>query len=302
MRLEQTNTKGHQLVTYQQSDTSYLQLFPSLVLDYTLSAHHEFSVTLNKRIDRPTYKQLNPFKFYIDPTTYISGNPYLRPQETFNAEADYIFNKTLTIKLAYSQTHDNITEVLYPSESSSLITVQTDKNLKSVKYYSADISYAADIAKRWNTTSEFILYKGIYEGDVANTVLHNGNLTYNINSNNTYSFAKKYNAELDFEYRAGEVYGYYYIKPIWQLTAGLQTNVLKKKGTIKLNYSDIFSTYVVRGSTSFRDYYESFHTRKELSVCTFSFTYRFGKSSVPSANKRISGAEDEKNRANTGNQ
>jgi len=207
----------------------------------------------------------------------------------------------LTTAFAYSTTKDNITEVLYPSETQDRVTIQTNKNLKRVEYYSLTISYTAPITRWWSTVSEFIGYRGIYMGDLANTRLNNGSTTFNINATNSFDLGKGYSSELSFNYRAGEVYGYYYIRPIWQLNGGIQKTIMKGKATLKLNYTDIFFTYVIKGNTSFTDYYETFVTRKETRIGTLSFAYRFGKKTLPAVRKRGSGAEEEKNRASTGN-
>jgi len=300
LRAEQTNIKGNQLTLNQQFDTSYIQLFPNINLKYTLSDKHEFSFSASRRIDRPTYRQLDPFKFYIDPTTYISGNPYLRPQETYILELSHTFRQKFTTTIAYNITKDNITDVLYPSPTEEHVTIQSNTNLAKVEYYSILFSFPIQIAKWWNTSNDFSLYYGSYKGSLANTTLNNGNLTFEINSTNSFSLGKGFNAEFIFFYHAPEVYGFYHLHSQWQLTAGIQKNILKNKGSIKLNMADIFHTAVARGNTNFSDYYESFVTKKETCVASISFTYRLGKRTIDAARKRSGGAEQEKNRAATG--
>ena len=297
LRAEQTNIKGSQLVLNQQFDSSYIQLFPNLNLKYTLSDKHEFSLSASRRIDRPTYRQLDPFKFYIDPTTYISGNPYLRPQETYILELSHTFRQKFTTTLSYYITNDNITDVLYPSPTEEHVTIQSSTNLARAEYYSILFSFPVQLAKWWNTSNDFAVYYGLYKGKLANTTLNNGNLVFEINSTNSFSLGKGFNAEFIFFYHSPEVYGFYYLHPQWQLTAGIQKSILKNKGSIKLNMADIFHTNFAHGNTSFNNYYESFVTKKETRIATISFTYRFGKRTIDAARKRSGGAEQEKNRA-----
>jgi ferric enterobactin receptor len=80
LRGEQTIAKGVQVIGNNDFKRNYFQLFPSVFLKQTLSKTHDLSVSLSRRIDRPTYNQLNPFRAYIDATTYFSGNPSLFPQ------------------------------------------------------------------------------------------------------------------------------------------------------------------------------------------------------------------------------
>lgn len=81
LRAEQTNTSGQQEVGTESFPTRhYAQLFPSAAVRRSLSARHEMALSLSRRIDRPTYGPLNPFRIYIDATTYGTGNPGLRPK------------------------------------------------------------------------------------------------------------------------------------------------------------------------------------------------------------------------------
>ncbi|HEV7230686.1 MAG TPA: outer membrane beta-barrel protein, partial [Bacteroidia bacterium] len=83
LRIEQTIASGNQLSTGQKFTLDYAQLFPSLAFNRRITANQELGITLSRRIDRPTYGQLNPFRFYLDPSTIKEGNPYLLAQYTY---------------------------------------------------------------------------------------------------------------------------------------------------------------------------------------------------------------------------
>ena len=82
LRLENTIAKGEQLSDVPDDkpiDRNYTQLFPSAAMNYNLSKKHDLGVSVSRRINRPSYNQLNPFKNFLDPSTYSAGNPYLSP-------------------------------------------------------------------------------------------------------------------------------------------------------------------------------------------------------------------------------
>jgi outer membrane receptor protein involved in Fe transport len=89
LRVENTNVKGTQLTTNQINKRNYTQLFPSAVVAYDLNENSNLEINLSRRITRPSYNQLNPFKLYLDPTTMRAGNPDLNPQTTMNYELTY---------------------------------------------------------------------------------------------------------------------------------------------------------------------------------------------------------------------
>src|SRR5579871_815485 len=276
LRAEQTRAKGNQITTGQKFDTSYIKLFPSVFLNYNASDKNSFSVSFSRRIDRPSYRQLNPFKFFINNSTYKEGNPYLLPQFTYSFELSHTYKQKITTTLSYSITKDNITEMLVPSTTEEKVTVQTDRNITSFEYFGTSVSAPVQITKWWNSTNSLNTYYGLYKGDVANTYLNNGSITFNFNSTNSFIIGKKgLSGELTGFYQAKEVYGYFTVFPYWQLSAGLQKSILQKKATLKLNFTDIFHTTNGSGISVFNDYNEHFKVARDTRVVTLAFVYRF---------------------------
>ena len=73
IRLENTNVKGHQPGNQQHNDSlftkSYTDIFPTVMLSYSLNDINTFSLTYGRRIGRPNYKDLNPFTYIFDAYT-----------------------------------------------------------------------------------------------------------------------------------------------------------------------------------------------------------------------------------------
>ena len=61
-------------------ERSYGQLF--LSLDRTIYKAMGLNLAYSRRIDRPSYQDLNPSIVYLDPYTSQRGNPFLKPQFT----------------------------------------------------------------------------------------------------------------------------------------------------------------------------------------------------------------------------
>jgi hypothetical protein len=87
------------------------------------------------------------------------------------------------------------------------------------------------------------------------------------------------------------------VKPNGQLTAGVQKALWERKGTLRLNVSDIFFTSKVRAVSAYDNYVERFYQRRDSRAAILSFSYRFGNDKVAPTRRRTSGAEDEKRRA-----
>lgn len=300
LRVENTNIDAEQVTLDSTYITSYTQLFPSFAVQRSLNEKHDLGVTLSRRIQRPNYQQLNPFKFFIDNTTYKEGYPYLRPALTYSAELSHTFKKRFNTSVSYSRTKDNITEVIQPSETEDSVTVQTNKNLTQVNSFTVSATYPFDITKWWSSTNNFTGWYSHFTGFVANTNLSNGSPAFSVYTNNNFTLPKGFRAELTFWYQSRQVYGFFDLKSMWTLGAGIQKNVLDDKGTIRLNAQDIFWTGPPRATSTYNAYREDFTVQRETRQVSISFTYRFGNNKISANRRRQSGAEDEKRRV--GNQ
>jgi hypothetical protein len=304
LRGEQTNVKTHQVKGAIKWDSSYFQLFPSAFFNYKLKEDQTLGVSVSRRIDRPGYGQLNPFLFMIDATTYGTGNPGLLPQLTWSYELSYTL-KSLNFTLGYSHTKDvqNIAIMLFreafpniPSEPN--VTVQIPVNLQSSDYYGLTVAAPVKVTKWWNMINNANVYYNQFNGNLGGTQLDAGAPAMDVRTNNTFTFKKGWTAELNGNYSTGGRYGYMVSKSQWGVAAGVQKTILKSKGTLRFNISDIFWTNLPRATITFDNkYVEYWHAYRESRVANLTFTYRFGNNKVAAARRRTTASEEERRRA-----
>ncbi|OCK51659.1 hypothetical protein BA768_02795 [Chryseobacterium sp. CBo1] len=299
LRLENTNVTGNQLTTNQINKKNYTQLFPSAVFSYDLNEKNTVELNFSRRITRPTYRQLNPFKFYLDPTTYQAGNPDLNPQTTMNYEFTYSLSNKYFATLSYSKIQNNITDVLKPiDENGNIVVVQAVENLSSASYYGLNLIAPVKVTKWWDMNNNANFYYGTYTGNISDTYIKNqGNFTFNINSINSFKFGNGYSAELSGNYQAKQIYAYMHLKPIWSLNIGAQKKF--KNSTLKFSFNDIFFKSNPEAENIYSNYIENFVVRRDTRVVTLSYTYNFG-SSKNGQPRRTGGADDLKQRAGNG--
>lgn len=296
LRAENTIVKGTQLTTNQVNKKNYTQLFPSAVFSYNITDKSNLEINFSRRITRPSYNQLNPFKFYLDPTTYKAGNPDLNPQTTMNYELTYGLNSKYFATLSYSKTKNNITDVIKPvTQNGENITVQTNENLNSASYLGLYLIAPVKVTKWWEMNNSANFYYGSYTGNVSGTQINNkGNFTFNLNSINSFKLGNGFSAELTGNYQAREVYAYMDVKPNWYLNIGAQKK-FKNNSTLKFSFNDIFFTSNPKAQTIFNNYVENFVVKRDSRVATISYTYNFG-SSKNGQPRKTGGADDLKQR------
>jgi iron complex outermembrane receptor protein len=304
LRSEQTNINTNQVVGNVKWDSSYLQLFPSAFLTYKIKEDQSLGFSVSRRIDRPSYQQLNPFLFLIDVTTYSTGNPRLLPQLTWSYEMNYML-KNLNFTLGYSRTKDihNMVIVRFKDAFPTIpaddnVTVLLPVNLEAFDYYGLNFSAPIKVNKWWNMVNNANLYYSHFRGTLAGSNLDNGAPALEARTNNSFSIPGGWTAELNAVFASGGRYGFGIDKPQWGLSTGVQKTAFKGKGTFRFSISDIFWTNRPRSTITYEGVYvEKWYAFRESRVASLNFTYRFGNSKVQAARKRATASEEERRRA-----
>ncbi|MFL5786506.1 MAG: TonB-dependent receptor domain-containing protein [Flavisolibacter sp.] len=300
LRAEQTKFSGDQSNGNFHFDSSYFQLFPSATINYKIRDDQTIGFAFSKRIDRPSYDQMNPLIFLLDISTYVSGNPDLIPQYTWSYEFNYTL-KQVNISFNYSHTSNRITIVAFPDEKLSspnkIVNLQTFINLPDYQYTGVTLSFPFKLTGWWNINTNGTLFRSYYKAYYNKTYLNAENTCGLFTVNNAYSFKKGWSGELNAEYnspmREGFILGY----TKWQLSAGLQKSILKNKASLKLSCTDIFRTNIDRGINSGTNYFEIWSSIIDTRSVNLSFTYRFGNSKVAASRNRTTASEEETKRA-----
>jgi iron complex outermembrane recepter protein len=303
LRFENTNYKGHQHGNPLKGDSSFTRTynswFPTVYLSYSADKNNQFGLSYGRRIDRPGYQSLNPFLFYIDPFTYEVGNPYLRPQFSNNFELTHIFKGKLTTTLNYSTTKDLFNETFDQLDKATIVR---RGNIGRRENYGIAVNAQIPFAK-WLTTMLYTNYSYTrFSGSLYDEEIDIAGGCLQANMNNQLNFKNGWGAEVSGWYRSKGVDGQILLMPMGQLTAGVSKQVLKGKGSVKLNVRDIFYTQMPHGDINFKKTEARFRNTRDTRVANITFTYRFGKP-IKNTNgqRKKGGAGDEQNRVNMGN-
>ena len=294
LRAEHTLADGKQVINDATFHRDYVQLFPTLYLDYKLNDKNQMNINLGRRIDRPRYDQMNPFRRLIDATTYSEGNPYLLPQITYHSEIGYSFKDMLFFTGSYDYTYNNITDVLI-QDSKTRTTVQTIVNLNQVNFFSFDVNLSKKITQWWRTTTSVQSYYSIYTGVVNNYSINQGTPSFNVNCQNYFSIKEGLSAECSIQYNYKNLYGVTLMNTTSSVNLGVQKSLFKKKATLTINCTDIFWNAYPSGITDFGNVNEEWKAIRDTRVFTIAFSYKLGKGQTGRM-RRNTGADDEKNR------
>ncbi|GAA4509382.1 outer membrane beta-barrel family protein [Hymenobacter ginsengisoli] len=295
LRAEQTSAQGVQEVGNQRFDRQYVQLFPSASLKYTFSPRHELTVALSRRLDRPGYDQLNPFRIYLNATTYRSGNSALLPQTSYNAEVTHTYLQKYTVGLSYSNTQHPILIVVQPATATSRFVLARPVNLGAQHYAALTLTVPLTPSKAWSIYNSAVFYYSRFTGDLAGTTLNRAKPSINLSSTHTLALGQGWSVDLSATYQSPEIYGFITSRANGDLTIGAQKSLLKGQGTLKFNVTDVLYTNRNIAASTYDNYVDNFTQSRDSRVATLSFSYRLGSNQL-AASRRADGAEEEKRR------
>ena len=103
LRGEFTHSEGDWISADSTSMKNYFNIFPTAFFGYTPTDKWSMNVSYTRRIKRPNYYQLNPFRTYMDAHNYQEGNLELTPE--FNNQVDLNFSYSQYVSLAFNFAH-----------------------------------------------------------------------------------------------------------------------------------------------------------------------------------------------------
>ena len=299
-RVENTHSKGTQLFNGVSFDRNYTQLFPTFYLGYKPNDNNQFSLNYGKRIQRPDYEDLNPFYYFLDKYTYMVGNPYLLPQISQNIEVNHIYKGFLTTSLSYGVIDNFITQVFNQVDSIHTTYVKND-NIARVQNYTLSLNAAFSPAKFWkiNWYNQFNINN--FNGYVNEGPISVSGFNYTTNFSSTFEVKKGLNVELNGFYRTVTQEGTITANEMSQLNLAISKQILKDKGTIRLNCRDFLKLQHFSGYSRFQNIDVQLYNTWDTRVFNLSFTYRFAKGKAGAAPRKSAGAIDEANRVKSNN-
>lgn len=298
LRTEHTKSLGD-LTSYKHNDldkvdTTYLNFFPSGALSFKASKNHTWNLNYSRRINRPSYQNLNPFEYRIDELVYSKGNPFLKPEYANSFKLTHVYKGKLTTSFGYRRTKFPVVGLRIPYDSSR--TYFITENLDYSQSFGLDISITTSITKWWEVYFNFSGYHNLWRAALDNGIIVNNRTTaFNFNGQNTFKLKNNWTLELTGWYNSP----YRRIDYNWQMgmmDAGVQKKFWKDNASLKVSYSDIFHTARGGYTSAYAGIETRLRFRFEGRMVRVNFNYRFGSKEIKAARSRRAGSEDELNR------
>ena len=268
LRSEYTNGIGKLLsVENETNDFDYLKWFPSLSLEHRFNEKHALGIGYNRRIERPTYSSLNPFKYYFNDNSFVEGNPNLLPTITQIGTLTYTINNTFTFEAYYRTIDDLMTELSIQDNENNEIKYLT-VNIKENIDFGLDFSTYTSLTDGWSVFAVTSLFNNETDYLDENNILRSQNRwSFYANCLNYFSFLEdnSLSADLSLLYISPIIDGPATVSERAQIDFGIKKSFSKGKWILSLRASDILLTsdFTVNNQYGNQDnqYYARFDNR-----------------------------------------
>ena len=297
LRYEYTNSNLGSPAQKNIVDRHYGNLFPSFFILHTINKNNAINFSYSRRIWRPGFTDLAPWVLFYDPKTFQTGNPALQPSIADALNASYTY-KNKIVSLSYSYTKNPI--ILQPkiieSSNKMIISLANGKNIKDI---TVNLSLPFTVTKWWNMQNN--ISAGWRQSNVFyKTGIKTESKSFWLNTAQNFVLPKDISFELSGFYYAGGNWGFYKYSPAGSLNLGIQKKFIKNRSTLSFNIRNILNTLTFQYSAYKPEQNLIQKNRSDYSYtnCSLSFTHNFGNDKVKGKRERLTGAEDEKGRAN----
>ena len=298
LRAERTATEGHQVNSDSLIKRNYTQLFPSVFLSKPLGKDQQIQLAYSRRIERPDYGDLNPFRVFRDPLLFYQGNPFLQPELVHTFQLSHSFKNKYTTSISYNRTRNVMTWVNGQIDALNT-TFESPQNLSSLTNYGITFTAATSCFGWWSGSHFANLFRNEYHGGAGAAGFNTRATSFSFNTQNSFKAGKGYSMELNALYNGGSVYGISRYKGNFMISGGVQKQLFDGKGNIKLQVNDVFQSKQFREYTKYQNIDMNSHIMLDSRRAILSFTYRFGNQNL-SSKVRSTGSEDIQNRVKGG--
>jgi ferric enterobactin receptor len=288
-RYERTDIGSYYSNAQQQVQSpGYNTFVPSIFFLKKLENGQTFKLSYTKRIQRPDYRDLNPFVNTTDPKNITEGNPYLQPEIGNRFELSY--NRDLAVLgsfmiTAFYRTSDHDIQpyiVYYPTYTvgdttytdvavSKAENIGLEENLGMILF--SDLHFSNKLNIRTN-----LMFFERHTINALDPGYNSNSFNYRINMNLSYLFTPTLAGEFfgNFNSARNEVQGKY--PSFTSYSMAIRKQFWNKKGSLALTAINPLSNYVNQKTEVFGPNFSEDALRKiPFRSIALNFTWKFGK-------------------------
>ncbi len=291
LRYEYTLLEGYSPGNQTRSNSEYGKFFPSLYLSYKPGSGNTLGFSYSKRINRPNFRALNPFRWYSNPYMYSTGNPLLQPSFNHNAELSYLYKGMLSFTLYGQKTVNGYGRLTFVN--SDLLKVVDYRNYLT-QYQSG---FEASISHKffpWWENREFISLNFTRSISSEPAVLLMDGSAFYYSTYNTFTLNKSISLFVNFWQSPPSKQGNQHDRGRSYLSSGFRLSMLNNRLQFNVSGEDLFKGSVSKGEIYYQQYTQTYRNYYDNRRLNLNMSYTFGKDKVKGNKKQISFKETQR--------
>jgi outer membrane receptor protein involved in Fe transport len=259
LRSESTDINTAFNETGQTRNWNYTNLFPSAFLTYKLSRLNQLQLSYSRRINRPRFRELNPFSSFSDNRNFRVGNPELQPEFTNSYELGFLQNLEKS-SLYYGFYHRHTTQLiqrvsLEPNENGERIRIPYNIGIRNA--YGLEINATHDFTKWYRVSGNFNIYNQNTSGSAGDTIsLSVKAFSFTSRISQVIKIKNLFDAQINVNYRAPEKETQGRRLAMTVVDIGLSRDIWSNNGTISLGVRDLFNSRKYQSVVELPTFYE----------------------------------------------
>ena len=289
LRAEQTNVESKSETLLQINTQNYFELFPSVFVTRKLGPDHSITFDYSRKLTRPKYSDLNPFRYFLNENNYLEGNPNLVPNFSHNLNLNFSIKDIYFIDFYYRDNGRYISSLSFQDNENQTLR-EIKQNVQKSTSYGLDFTISRSINNFWS----LYFYNSLFYEDETFLAEESTIETYTnrvtgyygyLNNALTFSKDGTFTGDLSLTYLSGFLYGSFKVSEIIRLNIGFRKTLWNNRAVISLVAEDLLGRANGTFTTRYANQDNAYKEVPETQIVRLGFTYKFGNFRLSNVNR-----------------
>ena len=271
----------------------YFDFFPSAHLNYSVSENDQFQVSYTRRIRRPGFWQMSPFRSYNDNRNIRMGNPALQPTYTDSYELGYIHfwdKASFNFTAYYRHSNNMIRHYTYEREG---VFYSVPINFGKADDFGVEAVAQGQMTKWWNLNGNVNFFRSHFNGEINGKTYDDATWMLFGRAVSKFKISNWFDLQLTAHVMGPHKEPLGMHKGNWWMDLAVSKDILNGNGTITFNVRDLFNSRSWGGESwgdGFWQYSTSTWNRRSFSL---NFNYRINQQNMKRGRRPMDEGGDE---------
>ncbi|MEP3443245.1 MAG: outer membrane beta-barrel family protein [Flavobacteriaceae bacterium] len=295
LRFEHTSTKLDIDKDGNKVNRKYNNLFPNLTLSHQINDEHRVQFNYGRRINRPTFDNLAPYVLFLGPEALYSGNANLQPSFVHKIRTEWRWSGKY-ISLEYLIEKNPIAEFQPRLSTNGEQYIFEAENMDKRNMLSISTGIPFQVTSWWQSETNFTYQYEVLQFNFQQVAFNRSKGSFRATSSQQFSLGAKTKLELNGYYQSSTLFGISTFGARGSLNIGIQQQLKKNHGNLKLSLSNLFASdnwkIITSHEQPFINTLETYFP--ESRILTFTYSKNFGGNKKLQNHKGNSADEEKK--------